>query len=168
MTNDVAPSRPAARATGAAVRRTRLPLLIATGAALAAVATTPALAAKPKGPACWGPTPKGCVSQSGPIGGNLSVSGGVVDVIDRFADSDKCLGMSNGLVNEVLLTVTIPITKAGTFSYKGHAQLVLVPPRSIPIALSGRFVSSTLVKITVAIHYKACKPAHLTLRYPTA
>jgi hypothetical protein len=163
-----APARGGRRGLPQVGRRLRRFFPAAVLPALCLVAASPAFGAKPKGPACWGPTPRGCVSEAGPIGGNISVSGGIQDVIYRFADSEKCLGISNGLQNEVLIATTIPIAKSGAFSFKGKAMLVVVPPRAIPVVLSGRFLTPTLVKLTLTIHYKSCRTAHLTLRYPTA
>ena len=125
-----------------------------------------ASAVKPIGPACWGPTKSGCASSQGPIGGNIYVTGGLHEFVDRFALSHPCLGISNGLQNEVLVSTALPISKAGAFAFHGKGSLVVVPARPIPLTISGHFVSAKLAKITVSISYKKCRTVHLTVRYP--
>jgi hypothetical protein len=102
----------------------------------------------------------------GPIGGNLNVSGTVPEMIFRFVYAHKCLGMSNGLANEVDVLTSIPVDKAGSFKFAGKGTLIGNPPKSIPLRLSGAFVTSKLAKLNLVISYRSCKPVKLTLRYP--
>jgi hypothetical protein len=76
------------------------------------------------------------------------------------------MGMTDGLDNEVDVLTTIPVGKSGTFSYRGKGTLVGNPSRSIPLKISGKFVSAKLAKVKLSITYKSCRPVELTLRYP--
>ncbi len=144
----------------------RLGASLIAGVVSASIVASIAFAAQPKGPACWGPTKVGCSSISGPLGGNLNVSGTNPETIFRFVYAHKCLGMTDNLDNEVDVLTLIPISKSGTFSYKGKGTLLGKPSRLIPVTISGKFMSNKLAKVKLAITYKSCKPVTLTLRYP--
>lgn len=141
--------------------------LLALGGTYALFGVAPvALGAQPLGPACWGPTKAGCASQRGPIGGNLSVSGGVVNMVYDFSDSQTCLGVSNGLENQIQVSNSMRVDKSGAFVFAGKGTLVLAPERVVPVKIHGRFVTSKLAKVILTIDYKRCGTVHLTLRYP--
>jgi hypothetical protein len=133
---------------------------------IAGVVASIAFAAQPRGPACWGPTKDGCSSIHGPLGGHLNVSGTNPESIFRFVYAQKCMGMIDNLDNEVDVLTPIPVSKSGTFSYKGKGSIVGNPPRLIPVTISGKFVSTELAKVKLTIAYKSCRPVSLTLRYP--
>jgi hypothetical protein len=102
----------------------------------------------------------------GPLGGNLNVSGTNPESIYRFVYAHKCLGIANNLSNEVDVSTSIPVDKSGAFKFKGNGTLIGIRPKSIPLSISGTFVTPVLAKITLAIKYRNCKPVKLTLRYP--
>src|SRR5581483_9447875 len=120
----------------------------------------PAMAAQPKGPACWGATKTGCAGQRGPVGGRFEVSGGRTSVVYGLTDSERCLGASYGLFNELGIDASMPVSRSGTFSYRGKARVIGLRRFSVPVRLSGRFVTPTLAKVAVTISYKRCKTVH--------
>ena len=102
----------------------------------------------------------------GPLGGNLNVSGTNPESIFRFVYAHKCLGVANNLANEVDVLTSIPVDKTGAFTFKGKGTLIGLRSKSIPLSISGKFVTSKLAKVNLVIKYRSCKPVKLTLRYP--
>jgi hypothetical protein len=79
--------------------------------------------------------------------------------------------MTDNLANEVDVLASIPVNKNGTFSFKGKGTLLGDPAlgsrsHSLPVTISGRFVTPELATVKLAITYKGCRPVNLTLRYP--
>jgi hypothetical protein len=144
-------------------RATALLLLVLVALVAAAAYASSGLAAQPKGPGCWAATKAGCASRVGPVGGLLQVSGGTHSFVYEFADSQKCLGVANGLFNELLITKSLSVDKAGNFKFSGKTSVVAEPAFSVSAKLAGRFVTPTLAKITLTIAYKKCGTVHLTL-----
>ena len=112
-----------------------------------------ALGAQPLAGMCWGT----CGGDLGAVGGYFQVMGGKVQ---GFLDSQRCLGVRQGLENEIRILQPLKITSSGAFSFTGKATTYVGTTKlSIPVTLNGTFVTPALARITLKISHGKCSTA---------
>ena len=151
-----------------------LALTACSAAALAAGG--PASARAPRN-GCWVGRHQPCGGDLGPVHGVLTVSDGkVTGVYDELA----CLGSGLArlpaggrirLNHEVTLDKAVSIHRDGAFSFHGRAQRTTrgrsssgLVSRPVRVGMSGRFTrGGRIVKLSLDVHYGACRTTTLTL-----